>query len=171
MKKLAAILALIPALALAEPAMLPSHAVNTLIPASLPWSAVEGITMAAMTTTWVNNRRTAVINADTGTETMVSTATVGLDLTDIGGVVVILKTTGTTTATAGGTLQAYLYNPDAAVWARAADLDLTATAVTSQTWPAIYVPVSRGRLYYNPNGIGSTTQPTIYLVGQPKPAL
>ena len=79
------------------------------------------------------------------------------------GVSVILVTSSN--ATAGGTLQAYLFNPETATWARAAELDLTATATTNQTWPALWVPVSRGRLYYNPSGIGSV-QTTIYLVGQ-----
>lgn len=135
---------------------------GTLVPTTM---AVEALAYSATTTTWVNNYRTAVLTSASGTETMVATTTVGLDLTNLGGVSVILKTSSA--ATAGGTLQAYLLNPETGTWARATDLDLAAVASTDQTWPALWVPVSRGRLYYNPQGIGSVTT-TIYLVGQPK---
>ena len=168
MKKLALALALtFAAPAFAEQAMLPSHAVQSMAQAMADNFAmsIEALSYSAATTTWVNNYRTAVITADSGTETMVSTTTVGLDLTNISGVVVMLKTSAA--ATAGGILQAYLLNPETGVWNRAADLDLTATATTAQTWPALWVAVSRGRLYYNPSGIGSVTT-TIYLAGQPK---
>ena len=167
MKKLFAVLAvLVASAAYAEPALLPSHAVRDFAMASLGDNVkvtIQAVSFAAATTTWSNNTRTAIITADSGTETMVSAATAGLDLTSIGGVSVILKTSSN--ATAGGTLQAYLLNAETGTWARAADLDLTATATTNQTWPALWVPVSRGRLYYNPQGIGSVTT-TVYLVGQ-----
>jgi hypothetical protein len=70
-------------------------------------------------------------------------------------------------ATAGGTLQAYVLNPETSAWYRVADLDLTATATTLQSWPGLWVPVPRGRIYYNPVGIGSVVT-TIYLIGQEK---
>ena len=166
MKKLALALALtLAAPAFAEPSLLPSHAVQSIAQASLPVLTIEALAFSAATTTWVNNRRTAVITADSGTETMVTSTSVGLDLTDLTGVVVMLKTSAA--ATAGGILQAYLLNPETGIWNRAADLDLTATATTAQTWPALWVAVRRGRLYYNPSGVGSVTT-TIYLAGQPK---
>ena len=167
MKKLAAILAFLPALAFAETAMVASHvtAMERMALAINYQMTIEPLAFSAATTTWVNNRRTAVITADSGTETMVTATTVGLDLTDVTGVVVMLKTSAA--ATAGGILQAYLLNPETGVWNRAADLDLTATATTAQTWPALWVAVRRGRLYYNPSGVGSVTT-TIYLTGQPK---
>lgn len=166
MKKLFAALALTLATATyAEPALLPSHAVQSFAMAVSPVVPIQAIVFQAATTTWVNNNRTAVITADSGTETMVSSTTAGLDLTNLQGVSVMLKTSSN--ATAGGTLQAYLLNVETGVWNRAPDLDLTAIASSAQTWPGLWVPVARGRLYYNPNGIGSVTT-TIYLVGQPK---
>ena len=168
MKKLALALALtFAAPAFADQAMIPSHAVSSMAQAMADnfVIAIDALAWSAATTTWVNNRRTAVITADSGTETMVATTTVGLDLIGVEAVVVRLKTSAA--ATAGGKLQAYLYNPDDTAWARWEDGDLTVVAATNQTWDAKYVPVQRGRLYYNPSGVGSVTT-TIYLVGQPK---
>lgn len=167
MKKIALVLALtLAAPAYAEQAMLPSHAVANMAQAMADnfVFSIDALAYSAATTTWANNKRTAIITADSGTETMVSTTTVGLDLTGVEGVNVILKTSAA--ATAGGILQAYVLNVETGTWARAADLDLTATATTNQTWPALWVAVRRGRLYYNPSGVGSVTT-TIYLVGQP----
>ena len=53
---------------------------------------IDPLMYSAATTTWVNNKQTAVITADSGTETMVATTTVGLDLIGVSGVSVILKT-------------------------------------------------------------------------------
>jgi hypothetical protein len=170
MKKLAVALALtLAAPAFAEPTMYPSHVVQDMVLGLNPGIQIELLAVAITTQTAANNNRTVILTSDNaGTQAAPTTSSQGLDLTNLGGVSVILKTASA--ATAGGTLQAYLYNPDADVWARAPDLDLTAIATTAQTWPALYVPVARGRLYYNPVGIGSVVT-TVYLVGQTKPAL
>jgi hypothetical protein len=128
--------------------------------------AIVQLLPAVTTNTTANNGRTAIATFSTGTESAPSTATAGLDLTNIGGVVVILSTT-TTNATAGGTLQAYVRNVETGNWGRVPDLDLTAIAATTQSWPGLFVPVSRGRVAWVPNGIG-TVNGAVYIVGQPK---
>lgn len=128
--------------------------------------AAASVAVATTTTTAGTALPNVTIAASTtGTESAPSGASVGLDLTNIGGVLVMLKTTSA--ATAGGTLQAYVYNNEVAAWYRVADLDLTATATTLQSWPALYVPVSRGRITWVPSGIGSVS-PTVYMIGMAK---
>jgi hypothetical protein len=155
--------------AFAEPAMLPSHAVSSLALGINPVIQIELLAVSATTSTQAGvvtgGVGTAVILAsNSGTESAPSTNTQGLYLKGIKAVSVFLKTASA--ATAGGTLQAYLMNNLTGEWYRAADLDLTATATTVQTWPAIYVPVSSGRLYYNPVGIGGGATVTVYIVGE-----
>ena len=77
------------------------------------------------------------------------------------GVVVIVETGGTMTA--GGVLQAYVKNPISGTWVRVADgsLDLTVSAVASQGFVGIYVPVPRGRIAYVASGLGVSC--TIYI--------
>jgi hypothetical protein len=66
--------------------------------------------------------------------------------------------------TAGGTLNAYIWSPQAGVWVRAPDYDLTVPGSTGQAWGAFYIPVPQGRIDYKPAGVGAVTT-TIYMVG------
>jgi hypothetical protein len=176
MKKLAALTALIAATA-AVVFLVFSSPAEAQRPQDIVWATgsgsllrpeiqIELLAVSATTTTWVNNNRTAVLTSDSCNETMgTRPATVGLDLTNLDGVVVHLATGSA--ATAGGSLQAYVLNVETGIWNRTPDLDLTTIAATAQSWPALWVAVKRGRLYYNPVGCGSVAT-TIYLVGQPK---
>jgi hypothetical protein len=76
-------------------------------------------------------------------------------------IAVVVETAGTMTA--GGVLQAYVKNPISGTWVRVADgsLDLVVSAVASQAFTAIYVPVPRGRIAYVASGVGVAC--TIYL--------
>jgi hypothetical protein len=76
----------------------------------------------------------------------------------------VVIATASSAWTAGGTLLAYLWSPQAGVWVRAPDYDLTLPASTGQAWPAIYVPVANGRIDFKPNVVGAVTT-TIYMVG------
>lgn len=134
---------------------------NPAIPIELLAVSVTTTTQAGVVTGSVGT--SVILTSDSGTQSAPTTNAQGLYLKGIRAVSVFLKTSAA--ATAGGTLQAYLMNNLTGEWHRAADLDLTATATTLQTWPAIYVPVSSGRLYYNPVGIGSVTT-TVYIVGE-----
>jgi hypothetical protein len=130
-----------------------------------PEIQIELLSVAATTTTYANNNRTAMAAFSTGTESAPTGTAVGISLTDIVGVNVILNTSSA--ATAGGTLQAYTYNPESGAWGRVPDLDLTAIAATNQSWPGLFVPVQRGRVTWVPNGIG-TVSGVVYIVGQAK---
>jgi hypothetical protein len=166
MKKLALVLALlIAAPAFAEQPMVASHitAMERLALSLNLQMVIEPLAYSATTTTWANNNKTAIMSSSTGTESAPSTATAGLPLDGITAVSVVLSTASN--ATAGGTLQAYVRNVETGNWGRVPDLDLTAIAATTQSWPAIYVPVSRGRVAWVPNGIGSVT-PVVYIIGQ-----
>jgi hypothetical protein len=168
MKKLALCLALaFAAPAFAEPAMLPSHAVSSMVTSINPGIQIE--LLAVTVTTQTNGNvipKVVILTSDNaGTQAAPTLATQGLDLTGLSGVTVTLKTASN--ATAGGTLQAYVYNPESGNWNRVPDLDLTAIAATNQSWPGLWVPVGRGRIYYTPSGIGSVVT-TIYLIGQEK---
>jgi hypothetical protein len=131
-----------------------------------PSIPIELLAVAVTTTTQgVVVPKVVVMAASDGTEDAPTLTTDGLDLTGLSGVTVMLKTSGN--ATAGGTLQCYVMNPETNSWYRVADLDLTATATTLQSWPGIWVPVARGRVTWIPNGIGSVVT-TVYLIGQEK---
>lgn len=75
--------------------------------------------------------------------------------------VVHVETAGTMTA--GGVLQAYLYNPVTSNWNRVADgsLDFTVSAVARQSFTGFLVSVPYGRIAYVASGAGVTTN--IYL--------
>jgi hypothetical protein len=165
-----AVLYVIIAAPFAQAAVKPHEVVLSTGQSSLlnPVIPIELLAVSVTTQTeGVSVPKVVILTAGDGTEDAPTAATSGIDLTDLSGVVVLLKTAGTTTATAGGTLQAYTYNPEVAGWYRVPDLDLTAIAATNQSWPAIYVPVRRGRVTWVPNGISAGVT-TIYLIGQEK---
>ena len=170
MKKIAAVLALsFASVAYAEPAMLPSHAVQSVAMQSLgdlvPVT-IQAVSFAATTyTQGVTTPTVAIATASSGSESAPTLATEGLSLDGLSGVTVMLKTASN--ATAGGTLQCYVWNPEALAWYRVPDLDLTAIAATTQSWPGIWIPVSRGRVTWVPNGIGAVVT-TVYMVGMQK---
>lgn len=158
------------ALALAIPAsaldLYPAHEVQKVAAASVDlWRTVEPMYVALGTTTYANAGRTAIHTFNTSGGTVPTTASDGLSLDGLSGVVVSLNTSSS--ATAGGTLQAYVYVPEQAVWMRVADLDLTTVAATNQSWAGIWIPVSRGRVMWVPNAIG-TVSGVVYMTGQVK---
>jgi hypothetical protein len=127
---------------------------------------IEPLAYSLTTTSDGVSGKVVVLTSDNaGTQAAPTVATDGLDLKGLAGVTVMLKTASN--ATAGGTLQAYVLNPETSAWYRVPDLDLTATATTVQSWPGLYVPVPKGRVYWVPSGIGSVVT-TIYLIGQEK---
>ena len=169
MKKIALFAALtFAAPAFAEQPMVASH-ITAMERLALSFNAqmlIEPLAYSVTTTTQgVVVPKVVVMQAGDGTEDAPAAVTDGLDLTGLSGVTVMMKTSGN--ATAGGTLQAYVMNPETSAWYRVADLDLTATATTVQSWPGIWVPVARGRVTWIPNGIGSVVT-TVYLIGQEK---
>jgi hypothetical protein len=157
---LAALLA-IPLTGSAQPDLLPSHIQGIVFAATIAPMVIEPLLWQATTTTEARSGLTAILTSDSGSESAPTAASGGLDLRSVKAVQVILKTSGTAST---GTLQCYVMNAETETWARAASMDLTATATTHQTWPAINIPVGVGRIYFNPNGIGSV-QTTVYLVG------
>lgn len=165
MKKIAVALALtFAAPAFADQAMLPSHAVSNLTLQGMADTfkmVIDAVAWQATTTTNTRDGKTAILTSDSGTESAPTGTSVGLDLWNVSGISVFLKTSASAST---GTLQCYILNAETGTWARAAGYDLTATATTHQTWPMVTFPVSVGRVYYNPVGIGSV-QTTIYLVG------
>ena len=167
MKKLAVALALtFAAPAFAEQAMLASHltAMERLAMQSMADKfaiQIEILGVSATMTTSTRGGRTAILTSDSGTESAPTGTSAGLDLWNVSAVSVILKTTANAST---GTLQCYLMNAETGTWARAAAYDLTATATTHQTWTMVNIPVSVGRIYYNPVGIGAVGT-VVYLVG------
>ena len=165
MKTLAVALALtFAAPAFADQAMLPSHAVSNLALQGVADNfkmVMDAVAWQATTTTSTRGGRTAILTSDSGTESAPTGTSDGLDLWNVSAVSVILKTSGNAST---GTLQCYLMNAETGTWARAAAYDLTATATTHQTWTMVNIPVSVGRIYYNPVGIGSVGT-VVYLVG------
>lgn len=97
------------------------------------------------------------------TEAAPTLVTEGLSLSGLYAVAVVA--TASSAWTAGGTLYAYLWSPQAGAWVRAPDFDLSVPATTGNAWPAIYVPVNQGsRIDYKPNVVGAVTT-TIYMIG------
>lgn len=119
---------------------------------------------AQATTTWSNgsSARVAIATCTTGTESAPTLATQGLELANVSGFAVHAETAGTMTA--GGVLQAYLYNPEGSgSWNRAPDLDLTVQALAKQSFAGFQVTSYAGRIAYVPSGVGLAV--TVYIVG------
>ncbi len=109
---------------------------------------------------------TTIASCNTTTEAAPTLATEGKSLSKTTGFSVMA--TASANMTAGGQLQAYLYNSDAAQWVRSPDLDVTiASAATNQAWSGFVVTVPKGRVDYRPSGIGAVNS-SIYIVGQPQ---
>lgn len=69
-----------------------------------------------------------------------------------------------------GTLKAYIWDPWVAAWARAPDLDLTASISGERrlTWPGFTVTAGVGRVAYAPSVVTlSSGGITIYITGAP----
>lgn len=118
---------------------------------------------AQATTTWSNgsSARVSIATCTTGTESAPTLATQGLELANVSGFSVVAETAGTMTA--GGVLQAYLYNPESSSWSRSPDLDLVVQALAKQAFSGFQVTSYAGRLAYVPSGVGVAV--TIYIVG------
>lgn len=111
-----------------------------------------------------DNRGRAIKAAcTTGTESAPTLVTEGIDLRGLSSLSVAVETAGTMTA--GGTLQAYVWNPVTAQWNRCPALDLTVQALASQAFPTLRVEAGFGRFTYVPNGVGVAC--SIYVVGGP----
>ena len=109
-----------------------------------------------------------------GTETFGAAATDGLNLEDCVGYDVVLEADSGQTLSGAGTLQAYVYDPQVAGWARAPDFDITVPAgaasnrrfypLAGSPGKGIPVLVAQGRIGYTPNGVTvSSGGVTIYL--------
>jgi hypothetical protein len=123
---------------------------------------------AFATETWAKGTRgnasaVATCTASNGTETAPTSTAAGLALVGIRGFTVHIETAGTMTA--GGSLLAYLFNPESGHWVRAPDLDLTVTAVGSMSFAGFSVSGGTGRIQYVPSGVGLAS--TIYIIGAP----
>lgn len=119
---------------------------------------------AQATTTWAqgSDESRATATCSTGSESAPAGASAGLSLGYISGFTVHAETAGTMTA--GGILQAYLYNPESASWVRAPDLDLVVQALAKQAFAGFQVTGRNGRIAFVPSGVGVAV--TIYIVGQ-----
>lgn len=95
------------------------------------------------------------------TEAAPTLATEGVSIFNRAGLTVAIESSGAMTA--GGTFQAYWYNPASGAWVRLPDWDLTAQALTKQAWVGFRIPVPVGRLDFRPTGTGANTV-SIYLV-------
>jgi hypothetical protein len=121
------------------------------------------------TETWAKGARgafsaVATCTTGTGTEAAPTTSTsAGLSLAGIHGFTVHIETSGTMTA--GGKLLAYLFNPETGNWTPVSDgsLDLTVSAVASQSFSGFAVYGGGGRIAYVPSGVGVASH--IYIVG------
>ena len=119
---------------------------------------------AAATTTWSipsSPYRVAKAVTTTGTESAPSGTTEGIALSGLSGVNVYVI--ASSAMTAGGTLLAYVLDPVTAAWYRDPDLDLTVSALTTQTWGGWQINGGAGRLAYVPSGVGVAV--TLYVVG------
>lgn len=125
---------------------------------------------ALATTTWseVHRGMPAGVHCVKGaftltTEAAPTAATDGISLSDLDGLSV--EAEAVTAMTAGGRYLAYLYNPTTGNWAPVSDgsLDLTASAVTQQSWPGFTVTVPHGRIAWVPSGIGVASD--LYICG------
>ena len=119
------------------------------------------LALAACTYSGADGASTVVATCTTGTESAPTLATEGLKLQNLTGIVAFAS--AASAMTAGGQLQAYVYNLASGSWVRAPDLDLTVQALTGQAWPGFVVTVPTGRIDYRPSGTGQAT--TIVLQG------
>ncbi len=106
--------------------------------------------------------------ATTGSESAPTVVTEGLSLgsgPSICGIAVIAETAGTMTA--GGLLNAYVWNPESTSWVRLPDRDLTVAALAKQAFDGVWVPVATAgsRITWVPSGVGVAV--TIYMNAQP----
>lgn len=132
--------------------------------------AVLLLPLAALaTTTWTDevtpNYVRSVKGASptaTGIEPAPVTSTVstdGINLRNTEGITVIVETTTGGNMTAGGKLNAYFWNPSTGKWCPVSDgsLDLTVAAVPTQAWSGLTVTSDYGRIAWEPNGLGTST--------------
>ena len=112
---------------------------------------------ALATCTVTQTNATNTVNSCTATtEAGPTLATDGRSIAGAKGVSVAVVSTGAMTA--GGTLAAWTYWPQASQgsqWVRTPDLDLTASAATNQSWSGLVVTVPVGRIDYRPSALGA----------------
>ena len=141
----------------------PSLLVNAVALVLLLAYPVYTLATCTYTRTTSPGQNTTIQTCNTTTETGPTLSTDGQPVGRTGVVSVFAK--GSAAMTAGGKLEAYVYNADAAQWFRYPAADLTAVASTNQTWAPVDVSVPNGRVDFKPAGIGAITT-TVYVVGQ-----
>lgn len=121
-----------------------------------------------MSIAWASSTTTAghvvsTATASTGTEGAPSAATDGLDVSSVAGYAVHVETAGTMTA--GGVLQAYIYNHVSASpgWTRSPDLDLVVSALAKQAFVGFQLGGHPVRIAYSCSGVGVAC--SVYLFG------
>lgn len=142
MRKILALIILIPGLAFAAPAV---------------WTNPSGTTSVAVCTT-------AGVTCDAP-----SLATQGLKLDNMQGLVVTACAASAQTLSGAGTLTAYVYDDTFAVWSRLTDLDLTVSGTPGRclSFAGIWVAAPRGRVAWVPTGVtASSVSVTVYVVGE-----
>jgi hypothetical protein len=166
MKRFLALLIFIPSLAFSDGYMYPSHVV-TMGMGMNPWNAAQAFYMGITTTTQGDGQKSVTIAFGTGTEAAPTTSTTdGLRLDGIKGFTIHVE--AGSAMTAGGLFLAYQFNNVTGNWTRVADgsLDLTASAVTKQSWSGFWVAADMNRITWVPSGIGVAS--TMYILGAPK---
>ena len=142
MRKILALLTLVPGLALAAPAV---------------WTNPSGTTALAVCTT-------AGVTCDAPT-----LATEGLKLDNMQGLTVTACAAAANTLSGAGTLTAYIYDDTVGVWSRLFDLDLTVSGSPGRciSFAGIWVAAPRGRVAWVPSVVtASSVSVTVYMVGE-----
>jgi hypothetical protein len=142
MRKILALITLIPGLAFAAPAV---------------WTNPSGTTSVAVCTT-------AGVTCDAPT-----LATQGLSLDNMQGYSVTACAAAAQTLSGAGTLTAYVYDDTVGVWSRIPELDLTVSGTPGRclTFLAVWVAAPRGRVAYAPSGVtASSVSVTVYVIGE-----
>lgn len=116
---------------------------------------------ATITWTSADNGLVSIASCTSTTESAPTLVTEGLSLAGVKGIVVVIETAGTLTA--GGVLQAYIWNDSAGTpsWVRVPDHDLTVQALAKQAFSGFAVTSPRGRIAFIPSGVGLAS--TIYI--------
>jgi len=177
-RKLAALLAalLVPAAALAEPSLLPSHVQRLALASIVPMTIMPVIYQAGTVNPWSPAYAAPVINNSVkevqGTTSPVTRAppTIAVVGTDAGlnlanpqlpanqtgtaGVVVTVCAAATRTLSGAGTIEFYVLDTALPEWSYVKDLSLSVTATTRcQTFPGIWINVAKGRLFAAATGV------------------
>ena len=129
---------------------------------------IPGIAFAAASTWTATGPRSSKGACGSGTCTDAPTATEGSPLSGVQGLSVTACTDSSQTLSGAGTLVAWVYDDNAALWTRNIDLDLAVTVATGtyrcQSWAGIIIAAWRGRVMWVPNGVTTSgTTITVYI--------